>query len=145
MKLTLTILLLIFIAAINSPDVSARPKVKAKITSNTVASLMEGLNSENIGLKSSSAYMIGELQLSKAVIPLMKVLHQDENEEMRIAAALALYKIGSPIAINAVKQSIKFDDSERVSKLCASFYSEYLRSKFTDDEINMDVAKTALK
>lgn len=145
MKLTLTILLLIFIAAINSPDVSARPKVKAKITSNTVASLMEGLNSENIGLKSSSAYMIGELQLSSAVIPLLRILHQDENEEMRIAAALALYKIGSPIAIHAVKQSIRFDDSERVSKLCASFYHEYLRNKFTDDDINMDVAKTALK
>lgn len=144
MKLTLTILLLIIIA-ITTTDISAKPKVKAKITDNTIASLVEGLNSENIGLRSSSAYMIGELQLSSAVIPLLRILHQDENEEMRIAAALALYKIGSPIAIHAVKQSIRFDDSERVSKLCASFYHEYLRNKFTDDDINMDVAKTALK
>jgi HEAT repeat protein len=89
--------------------------------------------------------MIGELQLSKAVIPLMRILHQDENEEIRIAAALALYKIGSPIAIHAVKQSIKFDESERVSKLCASFYSEYLKQKFNDEEINVNVVKTALK
>jgi HEAT repeats len=144
MKLTLTILLLIIIA-ITTTDISAKPKVKAKITDNTVASLMEGLNSENLGLKSSSAYMIGELQLSKAVIPLMKILHQEKNEEMRIAAALALYKIGSPIAIQAVKQSIRFDDSERVSKLCANFYSEYLKSKLIGEEINVDVAKTALK
>jgi hypothetical protein len=144
MKLTLTILLLIIIA-ITTTDISAKPRVKAKITDNTVASLMEGLNSENLGLKSSSAYMIGELQLSKAVIPLMKILHQEKNEEMRIAAALALYKIGSPIAIQAVKQSIRFDDSERVSKLCANFYSEYLKSKLISEEINVDVAKTALK
>ncbi|HEY6625691.1 MAG TPA: HEAT repeat domain-containing protein [Ignavibacteriaceae bacterium] len=144
MKLTLTILLLIIIA-ITTTDISAKPRVKAKITDNTVASLMEGLNSENLGLKSSSAYMIGELQLSKAVIPLMKILHQEKNEEMRIAAALALYKIGSPIAIQAVKQSIRFDDSERVSKLCANFYSEYLKSKLIGEEINVDVAKTALK
>jgi len=144
MKPTLTILLLIIIT-ITTADISAKPKVKAKITDNTVASLMEGLNSENLGLKSSSAYMIGELQLSKALIPLLKILHQDENEEMRIAAALALYKIGSPIAIQAVKQSIRFDDSERVSKLCANFYSEYLKSKLIGEEINMDVAKTALK
>jgi len=144
MKPTLTILLLIIIT-ITTADISAKPKVKAKITDNTVASLMEGLNSENIGLKSSSAYMIGELKLSKALIPLLKVLHEDENEEMRIAAALALYKIGSPIAIQAVKQSIRFDDSERVSKLCANFYSEYLKSKLIGEEINMDVAKTALK
>jgi len=144
MKLTLTILFLIIIA-ITTTDISAKPRVKAKITDNTVASLMEGLNSENLGLKSSSAYMIGELQLSKAVIPLMKILHQEKNEEMRIAAALALYKIGSPIAIQAVKQSIRFDDSERVSKLCANFYSEYLKSKLIGEEINVDVAKTALK
>ena len=144
MKLTLTLLLLIIIAIITT-DISAKPSVKAKITDNTVASLMEGLNSENLGLKSSSAYMIGELQLSKAVIPLMKILHQEKNEEMRIAAALALYKIGSPIAIQAVKQSIRFDDSERVSKLCANFYSEYLKSKLIGEEINVDVAKTALK
>jgi hypothetical protein len=144
MKLTLTISLLIIIA-ITTTDISAKPKVKAKITDNTVASLMEGLNSENLGLKSSSAYMIGELQLSKALIPLLKILHEDENEEMRIAAALALYKIGSPIAIQAVKQSIRFDDSERVSKLCANFYSEYLKSKLIGEEINVNVAKTALK
>jgi hypothetical protein len=144
MKLTLTILLLLIIA-ITTTDLSAKPRVKAKITDNTVASLMEGLSSENLGLKSSSAYMIGELKLSKALIPLLKILHRDENEEMRIAAALALYKIGSPIAIQAVKQSIRFDDSERVSKLCANFYSEYVKSKLIGEEINVDVAKTALK
>ncbi len=144
MKLTLTILFLTFIA-IGTLDISAKPRTKVKITENTVSSLIEGLNSANLGLKSSSAYMIGELQLSKAVIPLMRILHQDENEEIRIAAALALYKIGSPIAIHAVKQSIKFDESERVSKLCASFYSEYLKQKFNDEEINVDVVKTALK
>lgn len=143
MKLTLTILLLIIIS-ITTTDISAKPKVKAKITDNTVASLMEGLNSENLGLKSSSAYMIGELQLSKALIPLLKILHEDENEEMRIAAALALYKIGSPIAIQAVKQSIRFDDSERVSKLCANFYYEFSRNKISDEEININAAKTAL-
>ena len=144
MKLTLTIIL-ITIMAIATLDVSAKPKIKVKITENTVSSLIEGLNSDNLGLKSSCAYMAGELQLSKAVIPLMRILHQDENDEMRIAAALALYKIGSPIAIHAVKQAVRFDDSERVSKLCASFYSEYLKNKINDENINVDVAKTALK
>jgi HEAT repeat protein len=144
MKLTLTIIL-ITIIAIATLDISAKPKIKVKITENTVSSLIEGLNSDNLGLKSSSAYMIGELQLSKAVIPLLRILHQDENDEMRIVAALALYKIGSPIAIQAVKQSIRFDESERVSKLCASFYGEYLKNKINDERINVDVAKTALK
>ena len=144
MKLALTILFLAIMAN-GTIDASVIPKTKVKITENTVSSLLEGLNSENLGLKSSSAYMIGELQLSNAVIPLLKILREEESDEMRIVAALALYKIGTPMAIHAVKQSIKFDESERVSKLCANFYSEYLKIKLNDEEKNEDTVKTALK
>lgn len=126
---------------------NALPKQKTttQVNDNTIKTLIIGLNSNNLGLQSSSAYMIGELQLTQGVIPLLRILHTERNEELRIAAALALYKIGSPVAIYAVKQAIRFDDSERVSKLCANFYSEYLRNKISDEEINVDVSKTALK
>ena len=144
MKLALTILFLSIIS-FGTLDASVIPRTKVKITENTVSSLIEGLHSENLGLKSSCAYMIGELQLSNAVIPLMKILREEKSDEMRIVAALALYKIGTPMAIHAVKQSIKFDESERVSKLCANFYSEYLKIKLNDEEKNEDTVKTALK
>ncbi|MFI5237494.1 MAG: HEAT repeat domain-containing protein [Ignavibacteriales bacterium] len=111
----------------------------------TVSSLLNGLHSENLGLKTSSVFMIGELQISEAIIPLMKILRDDENVEARISAALALYKIGSPMSINAVKQSIKFDESERVSKLCANFYNDYQRKKIIDEETNETVSDIALK
>ncbi len=140
MKLILTIIFTISIALMTL-DVPAKPKAKVNVTENTVSSLMTGLSSDNIGLKSSSAYMIGELQLSKAVIPLMKILREDDNEDMRITAALALYKIGTPLAINAVKQAVRFDESERVSKHCANFYYDYTRSKFSDEEININASK----
>jgi hypothetical protein len=139
---TIIVLSLFFITASNA---GVNPKATSEIRENTVESLIIGLSSDNIGLQSSSAYMIGELQLSQAVIPLLRILHNDKNEELRIAAALALYKIGSPIAINAVKQAIRFDDSERVNKLCANFYNDYRRNKFNDEEVNVDVSKTALK
>ena len=142
---TVTTLITLSVFLILASNAMANPKTTTQIRDNTVESLIIGLNSDNIGLQSSSAYMIGELQLSQAVIPLLRILHNEKNEELRIAAALALYKIGSPIAINAVKQAVRFDDSERVSKLCANFYSEYLRIKFNDEEINVDVSKTALK
>ena len=103
---------------------------KNEFSENTVSSLLMGLKSDNIGLKSSSAYMLGELRVTSAVIPLMRLLHNDENEEIRISAALALYKIKTPMAIQAVKQAIKFDDSERVSNLAHKFYSDYVRGEF---------------
>lgn len=128
-----------------TPLATGNPKDKTETNPNTIASLINGLNSENLGLKSSCAYMLGELHISTAVIPLMKILRRDENEDLRIAAALALYKIGTPMSVNAVKQSIRFDDSERVSKHCASFYNEYLKNKFNDEEKNDYRVKTARK
>ena len=101
---------------------------KYEYTQNTISSLIEGLNSENRGLKTSCAYMLGELNVTEGIIPLMRLLRNDECEEVRICAALALYKIGTPISIFAVKQAIRFDESKRVSKLAAKFYYDYLRS-----------------
>jgi len=144
MKIITTIIVLAFFL-IGSSNAITNPRMNVQIKDNTVETLIMGLNSDNIGLKSGSAYMIGELKLKQATIPLLRVLHNEKNEELRIAAALALYKIGSHVAIYAVRQAIKFDESERVSKLCASFYTNYLRNKFYDEEINVDVSKTALK
>ena len=143
--LKITILLTLFM--ISFACASSKPKSNINVNSNTVETLIMGLESDNLGLRSSSAYMIGELKLNKGIIPLMRVLHNEENEDLRIAAALALYKIGSPVAIYAVKQAGKFDESERVSKHCASFYNEYQKNKNFDEELNpnKDVSKTALK
>jgi hypothetical protein len=149
MKLTIYILIVALMSLGSYSASFANPERTVEIKQNTILSLMLGLRSENPGLKSSCIYMIGELNISGAVIPLMKILNEDKNEELRIAAALALYKIGTPIAIHAVKQSIRFDESERVSRLCASFYHEYLKNKLSfklsDEVINTDVAKTAVK
>jgi len=101
---------------------------KHEYTQNTVSSLIEGLKSDNTGLKTSCAYLLGELKVTEGVIPLMRLLRNDECEQVRISAALSLYKIGTPISIFAVKQAIRFDESERVNKLAAKFYYDYLRS-----------------
>jgi len=126
--------LILTLAIVSTSFSAGNPKATLEIKQNTVSSLLIGLNSSNLGLKSSSAYMLGELKVTSAVIPLMRILHENENEDLRIAAALALYKIGTPLAINAVKQSVRFDNSERVCKLCASFYNEYQKNKLNDEE-----------
>jgi hypothetical protein len=120
-------------------------KSEQKINESSVLSLLEGLKSENLGLKTSCAYMLGELKISNAVIPLMKVLRDDENEKARISAALALYKIGSPLSINAIKQARKFDESKRVIKLVSNFYNEYLRNKVRNDDEFIDSTYVSLK
>ena len=92
-------------------------------------SLLLGVESENLGLQSCAAYMLGEFCCDEAVIPLLKILHNSPYEEMRIMAALSLYKIGDSRGIFAIRQAIKFDESKRVSKLCDKFYRAYLQAK----------------
>jgi len=94
-----------------------------------IANLMNGVNSGNQGLRMSSTYFLGELKSDEAVIPLMRILKSDENEEARIMAALSLSKIGDLRGVYAVKQAIKFDSSERVMKMCSNFYNDYLTKK----------------
>ena len=122
-------LIMIFIVGVPLSSFAKDGDKKTEVSESTIASLLMGLNSDNIGLKSSCAYMLGELRVSSAVVPLMRVLHNDENEELRISAALALYKIGTPMSIHAVKQAIRFDDSKRVSELAQKFYSDYARAE----------------
>lgn len=144
MKL-LTTPLLILTFLISSLQAEPNPKSMKENKQNTISSLMIGLDSDNLGLKSSSAYMLGELRITDAIIPLMKMLRDSENEDLRIAAALALYKIGTPMSIHAVKQSIRFDESKRVSTLCSNFYNEHLRNKIIDEEKNEVLVETARK
>lgn len=88
--------------------------------------LLVGLETENLGLNISCAYFLGEMKSDRAVIPLLKMLKGSESEEERIIAALSLAKINSEMGIFAVKQKIKFDDSERVQRLCKLFYNDHL-------------------
>jgi len=120
-----------FLLVLSSTTLAGVSKPDVEVKESTIASLLEGLASENLGLKSSCAYMLGELKVTEAIIPLMKILHNEANEELRISAALALYKIGTPMSIYAVKQAGRFDVSKRVNKLANNFYTEYLREKLS--------------
>ncbi len=128
--ITTIFLIVVFFLGVPLSSIAKDGDDNKEVSGSTVSSLLNGLNSENIGLKGSSVYMLGELKVTSAVIPLMRLLHNDESEEIRISAALALYKIGTPMSIHAVKQASRFDDSERVAKLAHKFYSDYVRGEF---------------
>lgn len=94
-----------------------------------VKTLLEGLQTENRGLKAGCTYMLGELCCDRGVITLLDILHNSSSEELRILAALSLYKISDSRGIFAIKQSIKYDESDRVSRLCEKFYRSYMQKE----------------
>jgi HEAT repeat protein len=115
---------------------AAAEPVKEKRTINrdlAIQNLLVGLETDNIGLTSSSAFYLGELSSTEAVIPLMRMLRKAEQEELRISAALALLKIGDARGVYAIKRAIIFDESERVSNICEKFYNAYLYDKYSSE------------
>ncbi|MFH0989952.1 MAG: HEAT repeat domain-containing protein [bacterium] len=91
--------------------------------------LIIAINSDNIGLQTSAAGMLGDIQCEQAVMPLMRILKNSESERARMAAAIALYKIADARGIFTIKQAIRFDDSEKVRKVCTQLYSLALSDK----------------
>lgn len=127
--ITLTgLVLFFFVMTSYGLDKSALENMETKKAA--VKNLLIGLQSDNYGLRTSSAFMLGEIKAEEAVLPLMHMLTTEKSEDARIVAALALYKIDNPKGIFAVKQAIKFDESGRVRKMCTNFYCENLILKY---------------
>ncbi|MBE0558565.1 MAG: hypothetical protein IH628_15170 [Proteobacteria bacterium] len=91
------------------------------------ANLFVGLESDSDGLRRSCAYMLGVIQSSRAVIPLMRELRYSQDEDMRVAAAWALCRIGSGVGVYAVKTAVRWDDSQKVQNACAWFYENHVK------------------
>ncbi len=91
-----------------------------------VQNLLNGVASINDGLRRSAIYQLGELQAQDAVIPLMRVLRSCADERCRVAAAWALCKIGDERGVYAVKQAVRFDDSQKVKLHSAWYYNLYV-------------------
>lgn len=123
MKFRNLFIVLFTFAFITAGTVSAKENPVKQMTNkaNTELTLLRGLQTDNDGVKSGSAYMLGELKSDAAVIPLMAILHNDQNVRIRVAAALALVKIGDSRGLYAVKRAAEFDESEYVRTICKNF------------------------
>jgi hypothetical protein len=122
LKRVLILILLLSFATSTFASLTTTEKKYRQVEDN----LLTGIRTDNIGLKVSCAYFLGEMKSERAIIPLLKMLKSGSTEEERIIAAVSLSKIKSELGIFAVKQRIKFDDSERVQRLCEIFYNDYL-------------------
>lgn len=91
-----------------------------------VKNLLKGVTADNIGLRKSSIYQLGQFEAQDAVIPLMRVLRSCTDESCRVAAAWALCKIGDDRGVYAVKQAVRFDDSRKVKLHSAWYYNLYV-------------------
>lgn len=123
------ILFAVFFAAIITPAVNASNAPKKSLSYRQAEiNYINGVESDNAGLRLSSTLFLGEMKSDEAVIPLMRVLKNCDDEACRIAAALALTKIGDPRGIYAVKKAATYDESPRVRELTWKFYMSTVKT-----------------
>ena len=95
------------------------------IESNYIA----GLESDNYGLKVSSAFFLGESGTERAVIPLLKMLNE-EDPGQKFVAAWSLLKIGDKRGVYRVKMESKRSDSEYMRVILDYLYKDYCLNKY---------------
>jgi len=70
------------------------PNKKSNVSNEAIEeTLLIGLNSDNLGLKISSAYMLGEIKAINAIPELTTFIKKVDNDKARLTAILALLKI----------------------------------------------------
>lgn len=89
------------------------------------ANYLTGLNSDNQGLKVSSAYFLGNMKSSKAVIPLMKMFRNEKNDGARLVAAWSLLKIGDSRGVFLVKRESEIGNNNSINTMLHQLYEDY--------------------
>lgn len=95
-----------------------------KVSHRVVATLMEGLSSENAGVRRSCALMLGQLRYGRARITLMAILRGGNDVRLRCAAAWALCRIGDPSGLMLVKSMAERDGDAGMRAVCAWYYRQ---------------------
>jgi HEAT repeat protein len=85
-----------------------------------VEPLVEALLDEHSGVRRGAAWALGHIRSKKAIEPLAKVLENDKDWRVRLAAALVLGKIGDERAIGALRgaisQSYSCEDADHMEE-----------------------------
>ena len=91
-----------------------------------ITNLVNGLNSENTGLKKSAVYMAGKYKVNEAVETLTEMLFEEKDPAVRLLVARALYEIGNLEGMLAVYELSKTDKNVKVRAMSKALFEDYV-------------------
>lgn len=129
MKTTAAILMVLSIIAMTlSPELIAQSGNYKNINRNSIATLKEGIHSENLGVRKSSIYMAGLYKIEELVDALSDQLKTEKYPDAKILIALSLYNIGDTKGMDAVKDLSENDQDVKVKGISAEIYRAFVDS-----------------
>ena len=120
----LSFVFIIAVATTVFPQADKEISVSAKYEA-IETNYLTGLNSNNQGLKVSSAYFLGNIKSHKAVIPLMKMFRTEKNDGAKLVAAWSLLKIGDSRGVFIVKREAELGDCDGINCMLHQLYQDY--------------------
>ena len=90
---------------------------------------LAGLESDNYGIKVSCAYFLGDAGSERAVIPLLKML-SEEDPGAKFVAAWSLLKIGDKRGVYRVKMEAERSDSDYTRVILDYLYKDFCLEKY---------------
>ena len=119
---TVKIVAVVLVAALLSGNVFAMNRnlsniINSEVPEAFVKNLALGLTSDCSGLKKSCIYFAGFYEIEGMVEPLADQFAKETDPNIRILIALALYKIGTPNAINTVESLVKKELDPKVKRI----------------------------
>ena len=125
MKNATLILVLSLLVLTCSFKINAQSSNYKNVTKNSIKTLEQGIKSENEGVRRSSIYMAGLYKIDEVVDVLVDQLHREKDSNTKILIALALYNIGNPKGMEAVKDLSAKDQDMRVKRMTTAIYRAY--------------------
>ena len=123
MLVAVTFIALLFTTVLNAQKTITKTELKQK---RMIGNLVNGINSDNEGLKRSAIYYAGKYKVEESVDALVDQLEMETSTENKYLISLSLYLIGNYKGIEAVKKVAAFDNDPRAKRLAAAVYYEYL-------------------
>lgn len=110
---------------------------KTEISQKMVQNLAVGIESANLGLKTNCIYYAGFYEIEGLVKPLVDQLAKETNPNTRVLIALALYKIGSTEAMNAIEKLAKNDVDPAVKKISVALLAGFQNNHSYSSNLNV--------
>ncbi len=88
------------------------------------------LNRITWSVKRSSIYFAGKYRIAETENVLIEQLKVEKDPSTRILIALVLYEMGSEEGLLEVKNLSSADNNQRVRRMAAQIYNEYLINDF---------------
>jgi hypothetical protein len=104
--------------------------ISAKKIAVMEVNLLAGLDSDNHGLKVSSAFFLGEIESDRAVIPLLKMFSEEEDPGAKFVAAWSLLKIGDKRGVFRVKREAERSDPNSQTNIYEYLYKDFSLNEY---------------